>query len=148
MRKLVYFQKVFLAMKTKWPQKYHKYLWHLHFFSLQPRLPKQPRIEYQFYRLLYPMICGTISGHVPNECTVPLEPDSICSKLSEDVFSFPVLCIQYKLNFGLRSHTFLRFILKTANIDFSEGYTSGSRKPSIFITFWQNEQKFKPCLLT
>ena len=32
------------------------------FFSLQPDYPKQPRIEYPFYRFLYPMICGTISG--------------------------------------------------------------------------------------
>ena len=128
-RKLLYFQKVF------WPWKQNDLKSIISTYGICTFfLCKQPRIEYPFYRLLYPMICGTISGHVPNECTVPLEPDSICSKLSEDVFSFPVLCIQYKLNFGLRSQTFLRFILKTANIDFSEGYTSGSRKPSIFIT--------------
>ena len=33
------------------------------FFSLQPDCPKQPRIEYSFYKFLYPMICGTISGN-------------------------------------------------------------------------------------
>ena len=104
-------------MKTlfSWPKKFKikltskvAYLWHLDIYSLQPWLPKQPRIEYSFYRFLYQMVCG----HIPNECTVLLEPDSICSKLSDDVFSFPVLYIQYKLNFGLRSHTFLCFILK------------------------------------
>ena len=34
------------------------------FFSAAPTAPKQPRIEYPFYRFLYhPMICGTISGY-------------------------------------------------------------------------------------
>ena len=32
------------------------------FFPCSPNFSKQPRIEYPFYRFLYPMICGTISG--------------------------------------------------------------------------------------
>ena len=32
------------------------------FFLCSPKCPKQSRIEYPFYRFLYPMICGTISG--------------------------------------------------------------------------------------
>ena len=37
------------------------YLWQFgFFFTLQP--PKQPGINNSFYRFLYPMICGTISG--------------------------------------------------------------------------------------
>ena len=34
------------------------------FFLCSPNCPKQPRIDNSFYRLLYPMICGTISGDV------------------------------------------------------------------------------------
>jgi hypothetical protein len=32
------------------------------FFLCSHDCPKQPIIEYLFYRFLYPMICGTISG--------------------------------------------------------------------------------------
>ena len=32
------------------------------FFLCSPDCPKQPKIEYPFYRFLYPMICDTISG--------------------------------------------------------------------------------------
>ena len=35
------------------------------FFLSSPECPKQPRIEYPFYRFLYPMICGTIFGSRP-----------------------------------------------------------------------------------
>ena len=38
------------------------------FFLCSPDCPKQPRIEYPFYRFLYPMICGTISGVTTDVC--------------------------------------------------------------------------------
>ena len=37
------------------------YLWKFGFFHCNPDCPKQPRIEYPFYRFLYPKISGTIS---------------------------------------------------------------------------------------
>ena len=44
------------------------HLWQFGFFFLcSLECPKQPRIDNSFYRFLYPMICGTISGAEMNE---------------------------------------------------------------------------------
>ena len=48
---------------TQWGNKPKKNPELFGFFSLcSPNCPKQPRIQYSFYRFLYPIICGTIFG--------------------------------------------------------------------------------------
>ena len=45
------------------------YLWQFGFFFLcSPDCPKQPRIDHLFYRFLYPIICGAISGPPSPRC--------------------------------------------------------------------------------
>ena len=38
------------------------------FFLCTPDYPKQPRTEYLFYRLFYPMNCGTVFGALTVHC--------------------------------------------------------------------------------
>ena len=66
-RTLQYFWKHFKFIFCPWKHKKLPskvaYLWQFSFFFLcSPDCPKQPRIKYPFYRFLYLMICGTISG--------------------------------------------------------------------------------------
>ena len=70
------------------------------FFLCSPDCPKQPRIEYPFYRFLYPMICGTISGV---ECLVVqnLEVSGMhkCFRTQFQTFGWPFIKVMSQRNF-------------------------------------------------
>ena len=71
LRKLQYLKKKYLSFfgheNMKKLTSKVAYLQQFGFFSLcSPNFPKQPRIDNSFYRIMYPMICGTISGSPQN----------------------------------------------------------------------------------
>ena len=79
------------------------------FFSLcSPNCPKQPRIEYPFYRFLYSMICDTISGFAPHpsntEFALPELP-----QIHGGFQNHSNLILAHKSNFGQINTNLSRF---------------------------------------